>query len=67
MWFQSATWHGTLELVREIERTMIAPVPPAPADLARMAAEIREDAAVLDGTMPLEVELFVQRHGAPAG
>lgn len=67
MWFQSSTWHTTLELVRTIERMMIAPTPPAPRDLAKIAADIREQAATHEGEMPLEVEHFVQRYGSPAG
>ena len=65
MWFQAATWHGTLDLVREIERTMIAPVPPAADDLARLATQIRAQGADLEGEMPIEVEMFLQRYGAP--
>jgi len=65
-WFEAATWHGTLELVRSIERTMIAPMPPAPADLASLVEEIRAYAPELEGPMPLEVEMFVQRYGAPS-
>jgi len=67
MWFESATWHGTLELVRQIERTMIAPLPPAADDLAQLAAEIREQASAFEGEMPLEVESFLRRYGPPAG
>lgn len=67
MWFEAATWHGTLDLVRQLERTMIAPVAPAVDDLARLAAQIRERAAEFEGEMPLEVEAFLQRYGAPAG
>jgi hypothetical protein len=65
MWFEAATWHGILDLVRQIERAMIAPVPPAADDLARIATEIREQAAEVEGEMPREVEGFLQRYGAP--
>jgi hypothetical protein len=67
MWFEAATWHGTLDLVRQIEQTMVAPVPPAPADLARLAEEIRGRASQIEGEMPWEVEAFLHRYGTPAG
>jgi hypothetical protein len=66
MWFESATWHGTLEVVRIIQRTMIAPIPPSPHDLAEMAAQIREYAAEKEGEMPFEVEMFLRLYGEPA-
>ena len=66
MWFQAATWHGALDVVRQIERLMIAPIPPAAQDLAPLAAQIREGLGKLEGEMPFEVESFLQRYGAPA-
>ncbi len=60
--FGSTTWHGTLALVREIERSMHPPLPPTPQDLARMAAEIARVAPTHDGAMPHEVMMFIQRH-----
>ena len=39
-WFQSATWHGTLELVRTIERMMIAPTPPDACTLLTLSAKV---------------------------
>jgi hypothetical protein len=66
-WFETATWHGTLELVRQLEGAMRAPRPLATEDLARVAAQIRQWAPELEGEMPFEVEAFLQRYGAPAG
>jgi hypothetical protein len=66
MHFESATWHGTLEFVRQIERTMVTPVPPSPQGLARIAADIAGRASNFDGEMPFAVEAFVQRYGAHA-
>ena len=66
-WFESATWHNTLDLVRDIERQMIAPIPPSPEGLAALAAYIRAHAAERVGEMPSEVEGFLQRYGAPEG
>ena len=53
------------DLVRQIERDMIAPVPPRPEALTHIAEEIRKHAAELEGEMPLEVEWFLRRYGAP--
>ena len=64
-WFESATWHGILDLVRQIERSMLAPAPPGVDHLARLAEHIGGQAAEIEGEMPLEVEAFVQRYGAP--
>jgi hypothetical protein len=65
MFFESATWHGTLDLVREIEGSMRAHMAPSPEDLAQFAGEIRRAAPQFDGEMPFEVEAFVQRYGTP--
>jgi hypothetical protein len=67
MWFQAATWHGALDVVRHIERSMIAPIPPTAHDLAQLAAQFREGTAQFEGEMPFEVEAFLQRYGAPPG
>ena len=67
MVFEAATWHATLEFVREIEQTMIAPVPPSRGDLAQLAEEIGKNAPEVEGEMPFEVESFLRRYGAPAG
>jgi hypothetical protein len=34
-------------------------------DLARLAAQIRDQAPELQGEMPLEVEAFLRRYGTP--
>jgi hypothetical protein len=62
MAFGAATWHSTLQLVRDIERTMVPPVPPAPAALEQLANEISQSATQLDGPMPFEVEAFVHQY-----
>ena len=67
MSFISATWHGTLELVEQIERSMIAPIPPSPESLARMAADIERHAPDKEGEMPFAVEAFIRRYGAQPG
>lgn len=72
MTFESATWHMTLDLLTEIMREVRRrergeDAAPRPEDLARLADEIRQQAAEMEGPMPLEVEMFLQRFGAPAG
>lgn len=62
MAFEAATWHAALELIRGIERTMIAPVPPSTADLERLAEQIRQAAPELEGEMPFEIEAFLHRY-----
>jgi hypothetical protein len=61
--FSAATWHGTLEMVEQIERSMVAPVPPSPESLAQLAAEIERSAPDVEGEMPFAVEAFVRRYG----
>ena len=63
MTFEAATWHGTLEFLREIKASMVAPVPPSRADLERIAADIRDRAPEVEGEMPFEVEAFLRRYG----
>jgi hypothetical protein len=61
---ESATWHGTLGLVRKLQQSMIAPSPPPSGeDLAQMADEIRASAADMEGDMPYEVEAFLRQYG----
>ena len=61
---ESATWHGTLGFLREIQRSMIAPSPPPTGDdLAQLADEIRTNAADMEGDMPFEVEAFLRQYG----
>ncbi|MBC7897049.1 MAG: hypothetical protein H7066_16640 [Cytophagaceae bacterium] len=64
MTFEAATWHNTIEFVREIERSMRPPTPPAPVDLQAIAAEIESGASAIEGDMPFEVEAFIARYGA---
>lgn len=64
MTFEAATWHNTIEFVREIERSMRLPTPPAPEDLQSIAAEIVSGASAMEGDMPFEVEAFIARYGA---
>jgi len=63
MAFEAATWHITLELVRGIQRQLIAPVPPSKEALADLAREIETTAPLFDGEMPYEVEAFIRRFG----
>lgn len=65
MQFAAATWHATLELVEQIERSMIPSVPPSPEALVRLAADIERQAPELHGEMPFAVEAFVRRYGRP--
>jgi hypothetical protein len=67
MYFEAATWHSVLELVRELEQALRAPMIPSAHVLKEMAAEIRRAAPELDGDMPFEVEAFLQRYEAGAG
>ena len=67
MYFESATWHGTLKLVRLIEDQMIAPVPPTPQALAAIANQIAAHQSRFEGEMPFEVEMFIRRYGADDG
>ncbi len=65
--FESATWHTTLELVqgllRDIRRHERGDLPPGEEALARIAAAIAERAGELEGPMPLEIEMFLERFG----
>jgi hypothetical protein len=65
--FEAATWHNTLELVRGIQRQMIAPVAPSKEALADLASDIAANASLFEGEMPYEVEAFIRRYRAPAG
>jgi hypothetical protein len=66
MYFEAATWHSVLDLVREVEQSLRAPMVTSPHALAQFAAEIRRTAPQLEGDMPFEVEAFLQRYGGPA-
>ncbi|HEY5059987.1 MAG TPA: hypothetical protein VII52_00565 [Gemmatimonadaceae bacterium] len=65
MSFEAATWHTTLDVVRQIEAAMIAPVPPTKEVLEQYATQIAANAPRLDGAMPFEVETFIRRYGRP--
>lgn len=65
--FESATWHGVLTFVREIHRALRSTQPPSTEDLAHLAEELRNIAPDREGPMPLEIEVFIQTYGAPAG
>ena len=65
MAFEAATWHAVLDLVREFEQSLRAPMSrPSIDDLAAFAVEIRRSASNFDGEMPWEVEAFLQRYGS---
>lgn len=63
MQFAAATWHTTLEIVEQIERSMVPSVPASPEALAQLAADIERHAPEVDGEMPFAVEAFVRRYG----
>lgn len=65
--FESATWHATLDIVRELNRALRPMAPPTPEQLAVLAAEIRRRADALEGPMPMAVAVFLQAYGEPAG
>jgi hypothetical protein len=65
--FESATWHATLDFVRELNRAMRPMLPPTPEQLAAIAADIQAQAEELEGPMPIAVAAFLQAYGAPAG
>jgi len=68
MAFASATWHGTLELVRQLtEQVRHYREPPSREHLRRIAADIRASAAGLEGPMPIEVRRFLAEYGEDAG
>jgi hypothetical protein len=62
----AATWHSTLEFVREIQRSMTPWTPPSTKDLQEIAEQFREMAAQTDEAMPFEVQAFIHQHGHPA-
>jgi hypothetical protein len=64
MFFEAATWHSVLELVRELEQSLRAPMSLSADDLGTFADEIRRNASLLDDEMPWEVEAFLDRYGA---
>jgi hypothetical protein len=72
MALESATWHITLDLLADSRREMRrrereGAAPLRDEDLTRLANEIRQQAPDMEGPIPLEVDMFLQRYGAPAG
>lgn len=65
--FEAATWHSTLNLVREIRTALRPPNVPTPDALAQVAQQIQQYATELAGDMPLEVEIFLREYGDHAG
>lgn len=60
----SATWHGVVDLVKQV--TLMARShrdPPTPEALASIAAQIRDTAAEKVGPMPFEVRAFLAEFG----
>jgi hypothetical protein len=64
MVFESATWHGVMDLVRQLQKARYHSDPPSPEVLARFAAEIRDQSPEKVGPMPLEVRAFLAEFGA---
>jgi hypothetical protein len=64
--FEAATWHGTLEMLREIRRALQPAEPPSAEQLAGLADEIAARAPGLEGPMPWEVERFIREYGSHA-
>ena len=63
--FQSATWHGVMDLVTKLrEQARYYRDPPSPEALAEFAANIRDQAAERIGPMPVEVRAFLAEFGA---
>jgi hypothetical protein len=60
MWFESATWHGVIELVQKLTlQARYYRDPPTPETMARFAADIRARAPEKLGPMPREVRAFL--------
>ena len=63
---ESATWHQPLAFVRLINSALKRGDNVDAGELTRIAREFETLAADRVGQMPLEVELFIRAHGAPA-
>jgi hypothetical protein len=64
MSFESATWHGVVELVQKLtEQSRYYREPPSKESLARMARDIRAAAGDKVGAMPREVRAFLAEFG----
>ncbi len=66
MGFESATWHATLEFVRDIRRASQELDGRQLAGLGRLAREMAAGAADRVGDMPWEVETFIREHEGDA-
>lgn len=66
--FEAATWHLTLDVIRELlldlRRHERGDSAPTPEDLARFAADLVEFANEVEEPMPLMIEAFIHRYGA---
>lgn len=62
MGFESATWHGALEFVRQIKWASRLSGSSNEADLTEIARELKASASDHVGTMPLEIEMFIREH-----
>ena len=66
--FHARTWHGDLELVRDLARARRwASAELNDATLAKIAAQMAAGAADREGPVPLEVEDFIRRYAGRAG
>lgn len=65
--FESATWHATLELVRELNGALRPMPAPTPAQLAAIAADIQARRDEYEGPIPAAVEDFLQAHHVQSG
>jgi hypothetical protein len=64
MWFESATWHGVIDVVKRLMReSRYYREPPSREVLARVASEIRAKAGEKVGPMPIEVRAFLAEFG----
>jgi hypothetical protein len=60
--FESATWHGALEFVRQIRWASRLSGSSNEADLAEIARGLEASASEHVGEMPLEIEMFIHEH-----
>jgi len=64
MSFVSATWHGTIDMVRDLTiQARSNREPPSAEWLARVADAILAGAAEKEGPMPVEVRAFIAEFG----
>ena len=62
MGFESATWHGALELVRQINWAARLSGSMNEGDLTDIARQLKASEAEHVGEMPLEIEAFIREH-----